>query len=334
MKTMLVKYLSKEVQVYIDNGLLSHLSDYLDQNSRYFIVTDLKVASLYLNTLIKQLTHYEIIVITEGEKAKNNQTVSKIFSQMLEADIQKKDYLIALGGGVVSDITAFVASVYKRGINFISIPTTLIAQVDSSLGGKCGVDFSVGTETYKNQIGSIYHPKMIFVDPLLLQSLPQLEVTSGMGEVIKYGLCFDKQILDKIMNEETYENIIYDCLSIKAKITMEDEFDQNIRLALNYGHTIGHALESISKFSLTHGQAVALGLFYETKQKSIRDYLKPIFEKWNIRLDYVFTMPDVIKFIEKDKKRMSEMIKVPILKEIGQVEIQTLSFDAFLRGLQ
>lgn len=334
MQKLKVSYSNQTVDVFIENHLIDHIQDYLNQEEHYFIITDQIVASKYLDSIIKQIAHYDLFILSSGELSKNFDDVKKIITHLMAANIQKKDYLLALGGGVVGDITAFVASIYKRGVKFIAIPTTLTSQVDSCLGGKCGVDFTFNNDTYKNQIGTFYHPEKILVDPFLLTSLPKTEFASGMSEVIKYGLCFSSTLLNKIKNDAPIEEVIFDCLQIKAKITEQDEFDQNKRLALNYGHTIGHALESLSQFSINHGQAVALGLYYETKQPSIREVLRTIYQKFSINLAFSFHIKDIIKFIEKDKKRNHAMITVPILKEIGVVAVETIAFEEYCRGME
>ncbi|MGD9604993.1 MAG: 3-dehydroquinate synthase family protein [Bacilli bacterium] len=333
MKTITVNYLKKKVDIFLEKGLIFNLSAFIDNQRRYFIITDNFVASLYLDAIIKQMPLFDIYVLAQGESSKNYDEIKNILKEMLEANIQKNDCLIALGGGVVGDITGFVASIYKRGINFISIPTTLISQVDSCLGGKCGIDFSIENETYKNQIGSIYHPETIFIDPNLLLSLPKHEFSAGMSEVIKYGLCFSEPLLNKIMEDAPIADIIFDSLMIKAKITEQDEFDEGLRISLNFGHTIGHAIESLSQFLINHGQAVALGMYYETKQLAIREFIKTIYHKVGINLDFPFQKKDIFKFIEKDKKRRHEDITIPVLKEIGKIVIETMTFEEFFRGI-
>jgi 3-dehydroquinate synthase len=334
MRTIEAKYLNANVQVYLENGLISKITKFIDPNRHYYIISDVNVSSLYLDVVIKQLSNFDLYIVPFGELSKNYHEVESIITQMLAANVQKSDCMIALGGGVIGDLTGFIASIYKRGIDYISIPTSLIAQVDSCLGGKCGIDFSLNSSILKNQLGTIHHPKAIFVDPLVLKTLPKVEFSSGIGEVIKYGLCFDKNMLESIQSDFLIDDIIYQCLTIKAKITMEDEFDTNNRLILNYGHTIGHALESVSQFSLSNGQAIAIGMYYETPNESVRKYLRLLYEKFHIEIEFMFIFEDIIQFIQQDKKIFNEDIKVPILQEIGHVEIKTMSLDDYLRGLQ
>ncbi|HNZ50263.1 MAG TPA: 3-dehydroquinate synthase family protein [Bacilli bacterium] len=334
MQTLITNYSRKQVKIYLEDGLISRLTAFLNPNLRYFIITDERVASLYLDTVINQLPNFDLYLLPSGESSKNLEEVNRIINYMLLADIQKNDYLLALGGGVIGDVTAFVAAIYKRGINYLSVPTTLISQVDSCLGGKCGVDFSVGTYLYKNQIGTIYHPEMILVDPQVLNTLPRSEFTSGLSEVIKYGICFSPSLLEKITQPELLSEVIYACLSIKAGITERDEFDQGERMTLNYGHTIGHALESYSRFTLSHGQAVAIGMYYETKQPDLRTLLANLYQKIGINMDFSLPMAEIVDFIKKDKKTNQALITVPVLTKLGKVSIKTINLDDFCRGIK
>ncbi len=333
MKTLKVKYLSHQVEVFLENGILSRLGDYLQDDVRYFIITDLNVAHLYLDSVTKQLKKYDLYLLSSGEKSKNCGEVENIINRMLEADIQKYDFIISLGGGVVGDIAGFVAAIYKRGIRFVSIPTTLMAQVDSSLGGKCGIDFTANHQNYKNQIGTVYHPETIFVDPMILKTLPKAEYLSGMAEVVKYGLCFSKKLFEQLFETFDLEEVIFQCLSIKAKITEKDEFDENLRLTLNFGHTVGHGLESFSQFSLSHGKAVAIGMLWETRQPEIKTRLRDLYQKLGIDAAFDFSMKDLTDFISKDKKMENENIRIPVFRTVGLIEMETKTLDAFLREI-
>jgi len=333
MKTLKVKYLSHKVEVFLENGIISRLGDYLKDDVRYFIITDLNVAHLYLDSVTKQMKKYDLYLLSSGENSKNYGEVENIINRMLEADIQKYDFIISLGGGVVGDIAGFVAAIYKRGIRFVSIPTTLMAQVDSALGGKCGIDFTANHQSYKNQIGTVYHPEAIFVDPMILKTLPKAEYLSGMAEVVKYGLCFSKKLFEQLFGAFDLEEVIFQCLNIKAKITEKDEFDENLRMTLNYGHTVGHGLESFSQFSLSHGKAVAIGMLWETRQPEIKTRLRDLYQKLGIDGAFDFSMKDLTDFINKDKKMENENIRIPVLRSVGLIEMETKPLDAFLREI-
>lgn len=332
MKTINVKYTNKDVEIVIENNLFRRLNDFLDLNKKYFIITDEVVYKLYLQNNNFNNVHFKIIA--SGENQKNITTIIEIISTMLEANINKGDIILNIGGGVISDIGGFVASIYKRGIMYYNIPTTLLAQVDASIGGKTAIDFSVAGSLYKNQVGTIYHPTKVLVDPTFLKTLPDSEYSSGIGEVIKYGLCFDKDLFNSLFNDFEIEEIIYKCLKIKASITEQDELDQNIRLALNYGHTVGHAIEAMSKFTIPHGICVIYGMLLETKDASIKALIIKLCEKFNIKLDFAIRLEDLKNYIIQDKKIEKDYLKLPILEKIGKVVIKEIKIEEFLERLK
>ena len=331
MKTLNVNYSKQDVKIYIENGLLNNVTAFLNNDLRYYLITDANVAALYLDKLqIKNIDYYQI---KNGEASKNLDEVKAILEDMISKDINKNDFIICFGGGVVGDISAFVASIYKRGIRYINIPTTLLSQVDSCLGGKCGVDIHVKGFNYKNQIGGIYHPETILIDPLVLNTLPRNELLSGLGEVIKYGLCFDKRLFAALFQEFSLERIILQCLIIKAKITSSDEFDQNQRLALNFGHTIGHALEGLLNYKIAHGLAVAIGMYHEVKDDAIKTSLQTLYKHLGFELDLEIDSEAIKDYILKDKKISHEDINLPVLNEIGNVTIIKTKLADYLRSL-
>ncbi len=258
--------------IFIGKDCFDHAAQYLKSKpigKRYCIIADDKVASLYGELLEKKFAQAgimtEMITFPHGEQSKTLETVAKLASAMAQRGFDRKDALIALGGGVSGDIGGFVASAYMRGIPFIQIPTTLLAQVDSSVGGKTGVDIPEG----KNLVGAFYQPKAVFIDPEVLKSLEKQEVLGGLAEVIKYGVIRDTEFLNFLRDKreailafdsETLGELIYTCCKIKADVVAEDERESDVRRILNYGHTIGHAVEAASDFTLIHGLAVSIGM--------------------------------------------------------------------------
>lgn len=258
--------------IFIGKDCFEHAAQFLQERpigKRYCIIADDKVAELYGNQLLEQFLatgiKAEIITFPHGEQSKTLETVRMLASAMAQKGFDRKDALIALGGGVSGDIGGFVASSYMRGIPFIQVPTTLLAQVDSSVGGKTGVDIPEG----KNLVGAFYQPKAVFIDPAVLQTLDKQEVLGGLAEVIKYGVIRDTRFLEflrdnreSILNLEisVLSELIYTCCKIKAEVVAEDERESDVRRILNYGHTIGHAVEATSQFTLIHGLAVSIGM--------------------------------------------------------------------------
>src|SRR5690554_6193197 len=268
MRTLNVKYRTGTVKINVAPGL------FLKQNLSFlsgktFVITDDNIAKLYLSSIKKVIPQADVYIVAAGENSKTMTTVMAVIERLITLAYSKSDTIIALGGGVITDLTGFIAAVYKRGCRYVSIPTTLLAQVDSAVGGKCGVNF----KQYKNQIGTYYHPQYILVDTDFIKTLPPDEYLSGMGEIIKYGLVFDRALFDSLDNDFLLSDIIYRCLQIKTQVTGRDEFESGERGLLNFGHTVAHALESLSGYKIKHGLAVAAGMYYEVKDEAIRKRL-------------------------------------------------------------
>ncbi|MFT5698183.1 MAG: 3-dehydroquinate synthase [Desulforhopalus sp.] len=258
--------------IVIQKGSLSRIGDDLKKRAignRYCVVADDHVAKLYGGVLLKSLTDAglkaEILTFPRGEANKNLATVGDLASRLARLGFDRKDAIIAFGGGVSGDIAGFLASSYMRGIPFVQIPTTLLAQVDSSVGGKTGVDIPEG----KNLIGAFYQPKAVYIDIDVLKTLPEEELLGGIGEVIKYGVIRDPEFFEFLrlkreailqLDSDSIKQLIYTCCKIKAEVVSEDEREGGVRRILNYGHTIGHAVEAASDFTIIHGLAVSIGM--------------------------------------------------------------------------
>lgn len=258
--------------IMIDQGLLSGIGPDLKARGiakRFVVVSDDTVAGLYGETVLHSLRRAgfnpEIITFPAGEASKTMATVASLASRLAQLGIDRKDGLIALGGGVTGDITGFLAASYLRGIPFVQIPTTLLAQVDSSVGGKTGVDIPEG----KNLIGAFYQPRAVYIDSHVLRTLPASELLNGIAEVIKYGVIYDRNFFVFLENQRgailnrdlpVLEQVIKTCCTIKAEVVSKDEREADLRRILNFGHTIGHAVEADSGYHLAHGSAVAIGM--------------------------------------------------------------------------
>ncbi len=258
--------------IHIRSGLLADIGKDLQQSSfasRYGVISDEYVAELYGDTLMQSLAaagiQAELITFPRGEENKNLETMTALASELAGRGFDRGDALIALGGGVTGDITGFLASIYMRGIPFVQIPTTLLAQVDSSVGGKTGVDIPEG----KNLVGTFYQPRAVYIDTDVLQTLPSEELRGGLAEVIKYGVIYDADFFAFLeanreavfsLDQEIITRLIARCCEIKARVVEEDEREGGFRRILNYGHTIGHAVEASSGFSIIHGLAVGIGM--------------------------------------------------------------------------
>ena len=266
----------RSYDITVEPGLLANLGDRLHAlagSGKVGVVTDRHVERFYLRSIIRALRRsgYEpiSIVLPPGERTKTLATASKILDVLARHRFERRSLLLAVGGGVIGDLAGFAAAIYQRGIPFVQVPTTLVAQVDSSVGGKTGVDHPLG----KNLIGAFHQPKAVFVDPLTLRTLPTREWVAGLAEVIKYGIIADEvffEYLEEAMpalqrrEQGAIIRAIQQSCRIKAQVVADDEREADLRRILNYGHTIGHALEALGKYRrLIHGEAVGIGLVQE-----------------------------------------------------------------------
>jgi len=278
---------------------------------------------------------YPTIVIGTGEKIKNLKTIEYIIEELLKLEADKSTFLLGVGGGIVTDITGFVASIYKRGLRFGFIPTTLLAQVDASIGGKNGVNFN----KYKNIIGVINQPKLIFYDMNLLKTLSRKETICGFGEIIKHAIIADKKMfkyLEKIYNKtitkKSLKKLLLNSLKIKSDIVNKDETEKGIRKILNFGHTFGHAIEKTSDEYL-HGEAIGIGMTIASKISLNKGYIN---EKTYDRIIDIlknYGLPtevpneNLIKVIKNDKKRNNLKIDLILIKGIGKPVIESIKID-------
>lgn len=305
------------------------LSDY----SSATILTDDQVAPLWLNAVENVLgisrTRTASIVIPHGERSKNMRTVARALTALHQGGVGRDGVLIALGGGVVGDITGFVASIYKRGIDYVQIPTSLIALTDSAVGGKTGIDFAGS----KNSVGTFYQSRAVACDPRFLDTLPRRELMNGMAEVIKYGLIGNTIFVDMIashsLDDMPWERVIDHCVTYKAALIARDERDtRGQRALLNFGHTIGHAIEALSHYRIPHGHGVAIGMTAAARIsthmlglrmqecKKIDDILRQF--GLPTRLPLRMNVPALMEQLKTDKKTKKGMVQWVLLEKIGQ----------------
>lgn len=300
--------------------------------NRFVIITDQNVEKLLgekLN-LFFQNQHMDsfIISIPAGDSFKTRETKALIEDQMLQKKINKSGLIIALGGGMVLDMAAFVASTYYRGIPLVMVPTSLLAMVDASIGGKTAVNTKEG----KNLIGSYYHPKKIFIDIQFLKTLPKEEYRNGFSEIIKYGIIYDKDLFNSLYEktqDHDFEEIIYKCCLIKKTIVERDEKENNIRAILNFGHTLGHSLENLENYKISHGEAIGLGMifasFLSVKMKilNIEDFFKifSMFKKYHFPLVFSqnISAKDIFDQLLSDKKA-SLARNFVLIEKIGSIK--------------
>lgn len=340
MKTININLKENSYDILIENGLLENIGDKIRlvyEGEKIAIITDNNLHKLYSNDLYTRLTKagfkVSIIAIESGEASKSINTLEYIYNKLACEGITRTDLILAFGGGVVGDVAGFAASSYLRGVPYIQIPTSLLAQVDSSIGGKTAINLSYG----KNLVGCFYQPKLVLIDTNVLSTLEEEYIRDGMSEVIKYACIDDEDFFEFLKNlnisglPSHYEDIVYKCCNIKKKYVESDERDTGIRMKLNFGHTIGHAIEKYFNYeNYSHGQAVAIGMYnicLESEESGYTEYgtsdrISEILIKYGLK--YKLPNMDMDKFgkiIKSDKKNMFGKLNIIYLKRIGEANI-------------
>ena len=318
--------------IMIERGLIDSVGALIKSVTgvcKVTVITDTNVEKLYAGRVISSLKNEgfdtSLFTFEAGEKSKTLSTVAEMYSHMADFHMSRKDIVVALGGGVTGDMAGFAAATYMRGIDFVQIPTSLLAQVDSSVGGKTGADIPQG----KNLVGAFHQPRLVIIDPDTLGTLPEHFVNDGMAEVIKYGCIKDEELFKTLENEnalDIIEDIIERCVSIKRDVVDRDEKEKGERMLLNFGHTLGHALEKIYNFEgLSHGQAVAIGMVMITKASeragltsagtAVR--IKALCEKYNLPTSDKADIGRIASECASDKKSAAGSVSFVLLSEIG-----------------
>ncbi len=323
----------KGYNIYIENNILSKAGRYIREVSgaeKACIVSDTNVYPLYADALKTQLEEngfnvYDF-VFTAGEESKTADTVLEIVALLAENEFTRGDILIALGGGVTGDMCGFAAAIYLRGIEYIQLPTSLLSQVDSSVGGKTAVDLPQG----KNLCGAFHQPALVLIDTKTLDTLPQKYFSDGMAEAIKMGCIKSASLFEKIEKgsaRDIIEDIIFECVSLKAGVVERDEKEKGERALLNFGHTAGHAIEKLHSFKgITHGEAVGIGMVMITKaaegnglcERGTAERIASVLKKYNLKTEDENSVEDIINAMSADKKRTSSGINFILIKRIGE----------------
>jgi 3-dehydroquinate synthase len=355
MKDINVGLEDRSYPIKIRDGLLADIGADLKARAlakRYVIVADDNVAGFFGDTLRDSLIgsglECDLITFPKGEASKHLGTIGDLASKLAVLGVDRKDALIALGGGVTGDITGFLASSYMRGIPFVQVPTSLLAQVDSSVGGKTGVDIPEG----KNLVGAFYQPLCVYIDPLVLRSLPPGELLNGLAEVIKYGVIWDADFFRfladnrvKILGLDlsTMEEVIARCCSIKAEVVAADERESDLSRILNYGHTIGHAVEAASGYDLDHGLAVAIGMVSVNKlavgkgmiSEDIAGQIRRLLAEFGLPVEIPgeYDRQQIKDYLQTDKKTVGGRPFFVLPVEIGKVVITDDVAEDLLDGV-
>lgn len=342
-----------DIAIEKDYSGLDSLLDTLElKGHRALIITDTNIEPYYLNEVSDIIKNHASFVgtclIPPGEAYKELNTVQLIYTSLIENQFDRKDFLFALGGGVIGDMTGYAAATYLRGISFVQLPTSLLSMVDSSIGGKTGVDF----QHYKNMIGAFYQPKAVYINLKTLETLPAREFYSGFGEIIKHGLILNKAYYIYLKENaqraiardyDVLEEIVYQSCQIKQLIVEEDPYESGRRALLNFGHSIGHALEKTMDFSMLHGECVAIGSLAaahislqrgQISERELNDLIQVV-ESYHLPTTITLSerhlaQNSILKAMKKDKKMESGIIKFILLKVIGEAYIDKSVTEAEL----
>ena len=337
---------SQSYNIFIEHDILAKCGEILSSilNTKTLaIITDDIVNSLYADTVVTSLTNHGFkvckFVFPNGENSKNISVLNEIYDFLCKNNITRTDCLIALGGGVVSDITGFAAATFLRGLDYVQIPTTLLSQIDSSVGGKTAVNLSCG----KNLVGAFKQPECVICDPKTLITLSKELLSDGMAEAIKYGMIrneklfelFEGHTIDNIM--DCIDKVVYRCISIKKDVVEADEFDKGERMILNFGHTLGHAIEKFYDYKISHGNAVAIGMCLITEcaykagicDVEMLNRLISCIKAYNLPYKLDANINALVDLCSNDKKRQSDKISFIVCSKIGHSIIKKTSVDDF-----
>ena len=331
MKTVKVAT-GRPYDILIERGLINRCGELVrsvTKAQKAVVVTDTNVEKIYAEKVVNSLKAHdfqvELFVFEAGEQSKTLDTIAKMYNCFADFRMSRKDIVVALGGGVAGDMAGFAAATYMRGIEFVQIPTSLLAQVDSSVGGKTGVDIPQG----KNLVGAFWQPNLVIIDPDTLNTLPQHFINDGMAEIIKYGCIMDKNLFQTLENKnamDIIEDIICTCVSIKRDVVNADEREAGMRMLLNFGHTLGHSLEKIYNFSgLSHGEAVAIGMVMITKATDkagispagTSEKIEMLCKKYNLPTNDPASHKEIAEYCGSDKKSSGDSVSLVLLEEIG-----------------
>lgn len=302
--------------IVVERGILERAGELLDLNRRVLVVTDSGVPAEYAKTVASQCKDSVICTVEEGEGSKSLESFEKLLGIMLRHSFSRRDCVVAVGGGVVGDLAGFTASAYMRGVDFYNIPTTLLSQIDSSIGGKTAVNLG----SVKNIVGAFYQPKKVLIDPEVLKTLPSRQISGGLAEAVKMALTSDPELF-RIFEEEdipqAIDEIIIRSLNIKKNVVEKDEKETGLRKILNFGHTVGHGIESVTR--LYHGECVALGMIPMCGEE-VCPRLIEVLKKCGLYREISYDWDKIAEIMFHDKKADGATVTVTVVNEVGSFE--------------
>ncbi len=324
MKEMKIRYKNSETEVIFKRGVIKEISSFLPNYKKILIISQCEVPKKFRQELMNQFSQAYLFLVPTSEKAKSIDTYVECLTYLQKQEFTRDDIIIALGGGTVGDLAGFVAATYLRGIQWIQVPTTTLSQIDSSVGGKSALNLN----GVKNVVGAFWQPQKVFVDTETLLTLDYRNFNNGLIEALKVGLLFDEVLVNKIenFNPDELEDIIISAVDLKRQVVEQDECDHGIRAVLNFGHTLGHAIESLSNGQFLHGECVGIGLLAMIESKELRDRVRGILKKMDSPISFEGELQEVIQIIQHDKKRQKDQIAAILLDCIGSWRIEKLEW--------
>lgn len=315
---------AESYDIIIERGSINRFSELTGIKGKVLVVTDSGVPEEYSKCIASQFDESYIYTVSEGESSKNLTEFGKIQSFLLKNNFTRNDSVVACGGGVPGDLAGFVSACFMRGINFYNFPTTVLSQVDSSIGGKTAVDL----DGIKNIVGAFYQPKMVVIDPDVLNTLPERQISNGLAEAVKMSLTSDKKLFELFETKDIIENIdeiLYKSIEIKRKVVEKDAKESGLRMILNFGHTIGHGIESGENLhGLYHGECVAIGMIPMCSD-SVRARLIPVLQKLNLKTEISLETEKVISAIAHDKKMRDGTVNAVLVNEVGTFAMKKMT---------
>ncbi len=318
--------------IYIERNGIKKVKEYIPVQRKIAIITDTGVPQKWVDKVQTQCPDSFVCTISQGEQSKCFEQYKHLLNQMVEHDMSRSDAIIAVGGGVVGDLAGFVAASYMRGIDFYNIPTTILSQVDSSVGGKVAIDMG----SYKNIVGAFWQPKTVIIDPNVLSTLSLRQQHNGLCEALKTGLIQDEKIIELFEKDELdIDEIIQRSINVKRLVVQQDEKESNLRKILNFGHTIGHAIEGAYGLnSYLHGECVAMGMLFFIEDSTLKDRVLKIYEKLNVPKVPEYNVDTLMEYIAHDKKTNHNTVSIIKVKKAGTYSIEELALDEIKKILE
>lgn len=336
---MTVEIPGHKYNIHIKKGVLADVHKYVDLERKVLIVTDDEIPEEYVSALQQQFPECYLATVHAGEASKCFIYLQFIWNALLDNGFGRKDLLIGLGGGVVGDLTSFAAATYMRGVDYINIPTSTLAQIDSSIGGKGAINLG----DVKNIVGAFHQPRAVFIDTDLLQTLDDRNFYNGLAEAVKAGLIGDAELFELFeqlpaereqIQQEYIEQIIVKALAVKKSVVEQDEKENGLRQILNFGHTIGHAIESAGELAgMLHGEAIGIGMLQVTEDAALRERLAAVLRKLNLPTSHEYPAEQLMEIISHDKKQSGNKINLILVKTPGKAEIVKMPLEAVKKYL-